>query len=77
MSEKSIWGPIISSDDIDEDDPVLKLKERIRTITDAPLDLSGNKTIKEAEEEKQALIDKLYDDMQKIFYKRKLLRLMA
>jgi hypothetical protein len=77
MSKKSPWGPIISTDFPDEDDPILKLKERIRAIRDAPLDLKGDKTIKEAEKEKEDLIRHLDSQMQEIIYARKRKKLLA
>lgn len=72
MSKKPLWGPIISDEIADEDDPIVKIKMRIRALKDTKLDFSGDKTMKEVGDERNHQLYLMEKEIVDIVYKRKI-----
>lgn len=80
MSEKSVWGPIISTEELDDEDPIVKLRIRIQGIKNRPfkeLIMRGVITLKVAEDRRDKVLQTLEMELLTIVYKRRQKKLFA
>ena len=77
MSDKSPWGPIITSEEEDEEDPIRKMLKMIEDIKIEEIKKGDTRTLKEIQESKNARINMIEKKISDMLYARKTRRLLS